>query len=69
MRVSIEKGFQPLVLEVMQQIRVTDPKLAINHIIGSWAANQQCPNLTASGSQVTVATTLEDELSQIADWG
>ncbi|MEA5464612.1 hypothetical protein [Leptothoe sp. PORK10 BA2] len=68
MRVSIEKGFQPLVLEVMEQIRVDDPKLAINHIIGSWAAGQQCPNLPASGHQVATQTETGDEFSQIADW-
>lgn len=45
MRITIEKGFQDLVLEVMEQIRASDPKLAVNHIIGSWAAGQQCPNL------------------------
>ncbi|MEM9008140.1 MAG: hypothetical protein AAGE59_32110 [Cyanobacteria bacterium P01_F01_bin.86] len=68
MRVSIEKGFQPLVLEVMQQIRVDDPKLAINHIIGSWAAGNQCPNLPAAAHHATTATDTDDEFSQIADW-
>ena len=69
MRISIEKGFQPLVLKVMQQIHVDDPKLAVNHIIGSWAAGQQCPNLPASGNNTATATDTEDEFSQIADWG
>ncbi|MGD1950730.1 MAG: hypothetical protein ACFB14_13950 [Leptolyngbyaceae cyanobacterium] len=68
MRVSIEKGFQPLVMEVMEQIRVDDPKLAINHIIGSWAAGQQCPNLPASGHYTVTTTDTTDEFSQIADW-
>ena len=69
MRVSIERGFQPLVKEVMQQIRVDDPKLAINHIIGSWAAGNQCPNLPASGHHTAAVTDTDDEFSQIADWG
>lgn len=68
MRVSIEKGFQPLVLEVMEQIRVDDPKLAINHILGSWAAGQQCPNLPASGHHATTTTDMGDEFSQLTDW-
>lgn len=67
MRVSIEKGFQPLIKQVMQQIQTTDPKLAINHIIGSWAAGQQRLPLMGS-APAAVTPQQEDDFAEIADW-
>ncbi|NET36884.1 MAG: hypothetical protein F6K19_33465 [Cyanothece sp. SIO1E1] len=67
MRVTIEKGFQPLIREVMAIIRTDDPKLAVNHIIGSWAAGQTCPGLQKNElGQLQVPP--EDEFDAIADW-
>ncbi|NEQ33188.1 MAG: hypothetical protein F6K04_19685 [Leptolyngbya sp. SIO4C5] len=73
MRVSIEKGFQPLVREVMEQIRTEDPKLAVHHIIGCWSANQGCPGLhnaaaPAAATQPPPPAAIEEEFAAIADW-
>ncbi|NET40084.1 MAG: hypothetical protein F6K19_50460 [Cyanothece sp. SIO1E1] len=67
MRVTIEKGFQPLIREVMGLLRTDDPKLAVNHIIGSWAAGQTCPALHKPELGL-IQTQSEDEFAAIADW-
>ena len=66
MRITIDKGFRPLIQEVMQQIGTTDPKLAVNHIIGSWAASRQA----AQPPEDSVASTdiEDDEFSELTDW-
>lgn len=66
MRVSIERGFQPLVKQVMSQIQTDDPKLAINHIIGSWAAGQQGPGVSAAPPAAPPPPA--DEFAALADW-
>ena len=41
MRVSIDKGFDPLIKKVMAKIQTTEPRLAVQHIIGLWAESQK----------------------------
>ena len=68
MRITIEKGYQPLVQEVMARIRTEDPKIAVYHIIGCWAASG-CQGMTTD--QPTSSTVTEsglDEFDSIADW-
>jgi len=36
MRVSISKGYQDYIKALMEKLQTDDPKLAIEHIIGSW---------------------------------
>ncbi|MEM9805757.1 MAG: hypothetical protein AAF959_10800 [Cyanobacteria bacterium P01_D01_bin.56] len=66
MRITIEKGFQPLIRDVMQKIGVDDPRLALNHILGTYAASRQTSQLPVI--PVTPAVSDEDEFSQLADW-
>lgn len=69
MRVTIDKGFRPLIKEVMADIGVTDPRLALNHILGTYAASQNgnhpLPLLQAT---TTTDTNIDDEFSQVTDW-
>ena len=69
MRITIEKGYQPLVQEVMARIRTEDPKIAVYHIIGCWAASG-CQGMTAeqATSSSTVTESGLDEFDSIADW-
>ena len=68
MRITIEKGYQPLVQEVMARIRTEDPKIAVYHIIGCWAASG-CQGITAAEPTAsTVTESALDEFDSIADW-
>lgn len=68
MRITIEKGYQPLVQEVMARIRTEDPKIAVYHIIGCWAASG-CQGITPSQQTAqTVAGTDSQDFDSIADW-
>ncbi|ESA37851.1 hypothetical protein N836_35110 [Leptolyngbya sp. Heron Island J] len=69
MRITIEKGFQPLIRQVMEQIGVDDHRLALNHILGTYAASQnQHQPIVAIPSPPPAQTTDDDEYSQLADW-
>ncbi|MBE9065144.1 hypothetical protein IQ260_00560 [Leptolyngbya cf. ectocarpi LEGE 11479] len=67
MRITIEKGFQPLIRKVMEEIQVEDPKLALNHILGIYAASQSGHPL-APLPQATQPTDIDDEFAQLTDW-
>ena len=41
MRVTIDKDYEPYIREVMQQISVAEPRLAVNHIIAQSLMNSQ----------------------------
>ncbi|MFG6105379.1 hypothetical protein U2F10_24205 [Leptothoe sp. EHU-05/26/07-4] len=62
MRVSIDKGFDPLIKKVMANIQTTEPRLAVQHIIGLWAESQQ--QLVNSDGNVDAAK-LEEVLDDI----
>ena len=66
MRIQIDKGFQPLIREVMELIHTEDPRLALNHIISTWAASQYSNSSSPPASQPVPAP--DDEFSQLTDW-
>lgn len=66
MRITIEKGFQPLIEKVMTEIGVDEPRLALNQILGTYAASRQATHPPVI--PVTPAAPDEDEFSQLADW-
>ncbi|EKV02355.1 hypothetical protein Lepto7375DRAFT_4582 [Leptolyngbya sp. PCC 7375] len=68
MRITIDKGFQPLIREVMAKIHTDDPRLALNHIISTWAMGQQTNPTLPSPPQQAQVTELDDEFSQLTDW-
>ena len=68
MRITIDKGFQPLIREVMAQIHTDDPRLALNHIISTWAASQHANHQPALSLPQTQAAEPNDEFSQLTDW-
>lgn len=72
MRVSIERGYQPAIKELMRQLRTDDPKLAVHHVIGCWFASNGCPG-HAVASIPTATEPLPsqlptDEFSDITEW-
>jgi len=73
MRVSISKGYQSYIEELMGRLKTDDPKLAVEHIIGCWIAAMDlptqaiAPTLTTGASQAPLLT--GDELDSLADWG
>ena len=69
MRITIEKGFQPLIKQVMQDIGVDDPRLALNHILGLYAASQKGHSPPASPhSPESPETPDEDDFTVLTDW-
>ena len=62
MRVSIDKGFDPLITEVMEQIKTNEPRLAVQHIIGLWASSQE--TLTTAAGDVDLGK-LENSLADM----
>lgn len=68
MRITIEKGFQPLIRDVMQKIGVDDPRLALNHILGTYAASKNNSSQSPPSLSVTQSTDAEDEFSELTDW-
>lgn len=62
MRVSIDKGFDPLIKKVMVNIQTTEPRLAVQHIIGLWAESQK--QLVDSDGNVDAAK-LEEALDEM----
>lgn len=62
MRVSIDKGFDPLIKKVMAKIQTTEPRLAVQHIIGLWAESQK--QLVDSDGNVDAAK-LEEALDDM----
>jgi hypothetical protein len=63
MRVTIERGYQPTVKALMKKLQVSDPKLAVQHIIGCWLAGG-CTG-SASHKEDAVST---DEFSDAIEW-
>ncbi|MFG6101689.1 hypothetical protein U2F10_05515 [Leptothoe sp. EHU-05/26/07-4] len=45
-RVTIEKGYQPIVQKAMARLGTDDYKVGVQHILGEWSATQveQQPN-------------------------
>lgn len=50
----------------MQDLGVTDPRLALNHILGTYAASQNGSPLGVPQASAAVET--DDEFSQLTDW-
>ena len=48
-RVTIEKGYQPIVQKAMARLGTEDYKVGVQHILGEWSASQ----LTAQSQQVS----------------
>lgn len=67
MRITIDKGYRPLIQKTMQDLGVDDPRLALNHILGTYAASQNGGHPMALPQTATAAAT-DDEFSQLTDW-
>ena len=51
----------------MKDLGVTDPRLALNHILGTYAASQNGGH-PLSLPQAAAAVETDDEFSQLTDW-
>ncbi|NET39248.1 MAG: hypothetical protein F6K19_45965 [Cyanothece sp. SIO1E1] len=52
----------------MRTIQTDDPKLAVHHIIGSWAAGQTCPGAQVSPSLQVNQEVINDDIDALVDW-
>jgi hypothetical protein len=71
MRITIEKGYQPRIKELMATLQTDDPKLAVHHIIGCWLAANGCSGHSVAagvGAIATVQPASNDEFDIIPDW-
>lgn len=64
MRINIERGYQPAIERLMDQLQTDDPKMAVHHIIGCWLISgcHRFPTPQTGPNQLSISNDAEFDL-------